>query len=116
MADGVDFGSVEEAGVVDGAVVEGLDDDLVLVGDGGVTDVDEPVRGAREEDLGVGWVEVELFCGGRVSVSVIVQVCWLGCHLGQRSDGDGFDLPLSRRRCGLRCSACAAQSRRGRPR
>lgn len=33
VADGVDLGGVEKAGVVHGAVVEGLDDDLVLVGD-----------------------------------------------------------------------------------
>lgn len=58
VADGVDLGGVEEARTVDGAVVEGLDDDLVLVGDGRVADVDEPVGGAREEDLGRCRVEV----------------------------------------------------------
>lgn len=63
MADGVDLGGVEEPGAVDGAVVEGLHDDLVFVGDGRVADVDEAVRGAGEEDLGLVRVEVELFSG-----------------------------------------------------
>lgn len=60
---GVHLRVVEEAGEVHGAVVEGLDDDLVLVRDAGVADVDEAVGGAGEQDVGGGGVEVQLVTG-----------------------------------------------------
>lgn len=40
VAEGVDGSLGEEAGVVDGAVVDDLDESLVFVGDGCVVDVD----------------------------------------------------------------------------
>lgn len=42
----------EEAGAVDGAVVEGCDDDVVFVGDEDVAEVDEAVGRAGEEEVG----------------------------------------------------------------
>lgn len=65
-----------------GAVVEGLDNNFVLVGDGGVDDVDEAIRRAGEKKMGGGWVEVEL---GDV-VAVYFRVLDLG-------GGGGADVP-----------------------
>lgn len=46
--------------MVNGAMVEGLDNNLVFVGDCSVTDVDQPIRGARKKNGWIGWVEIEL--------------------------------------------------------
>lgn len=60
MGGGVDFrGLIEEAGVVDGAVVEGCDDEVVFVGDEGVAYREEAVGRAGEEEVGGCWVEGE---------------------------------------------------------
>jgi len=53
----------EEAGAVDGAVVERVQDRVVLVGDAGVADADEAVCRAGEEDCWVGGMELELRLG-----------------------------------------------------
>lgn len=60
VAQSIDGSFVEESGMVDGAVVDHLDESVVFVCDGCVVDVDEPVRASREEEVVAGWVELEL--------------------------------------------------------
>ena len=59
-----------------GVVVEGLDRQVVLVGDAGVVDVDEAVGGAGEEDGWGGGVEGE--GGDVVGVDFGVGCFWGG--------------------------------------
>jgi len=47
--------------MVDGSVVDHLDESVVFVCDGCVIDVDETVRASREEEVVTDWVELELY-------------------------------------------------------
>lgn len=60
VAECVDGVVAEEAGVMHGTVVDYLYQGLVLVGDGGVVDVDETVGASREEEGGACGVVLEL--------------------------------------------------------
>lgn len=54
----VDLGGAQEGGVVDGAVVEGLDDNVVLVGYPGVVNIHETVgRPGKQDVRGLGRME-----------------------------------------------------------
>lgn len=61
MAQGVYGLLVEESGMVDGAVVDHLDESVVFVCDGCVVDVDETVCASGEEEVASGWVKLELY-------------------------------------------------------
>lgn len=51
MTGGIHLGVVEESGVVNGTMVERLDNDLILVCDGGVADVDKSIGRTGQEDV-----------------------------------------------------------------
>lgn len=77
---------LQPGGVVDGGVVvDGLDDDLVLVGDARVVDVDEAVGRPGQEQRRVGRVEGEV---GDV-VAVDLAVLRLGGGSGADVPGEG---------------------------
>lgn len=61
MTQSVDGPFIEESCVVDGAVVDHLDESVVFVGNGCVVDIDEAVRASGEEEIVVGWVELKLY-------------------------------------------------------
>lgn len=60
VAEGIDGGLGEEAGVVHGAVVDDLHQGVIFVADRCVVDVDQSVRAARKQDVGAARVELEL--------------------------------------------------------
>jgi hypothetical protein len=71
VGQGEDARGLQPGGVVDGGVVvDGLDDDLVLVGDARVVDVDEAVGRPGQEERRVGRVEGEV--GDVVAVDLAV--------------------------------------------
>lgn len=62
MTEGIDGLLVQEPGMMHGAVVDDLHQRLILIGDGSIVDVDQPVRTAGECDMAAGGVILELSC------------------------------------------------------
>lgn len=60
VTQGVDGLFVKKSGMVDGAVVDHLDESVIFVSDGCVVDIDEAVCASGEEEVVAGWVELEL--------------------------------------------------------
>lgn len=61
VAERVDGVVGQESGTVDRAVVDHLQQHVVLVGDSRVVDVDKPVGAPGEQDMSAGGVELKLY-------------------------------------------------------
>jgi hypothetical protein len=102
VAEGVDGGLGEEAGVVHGAVVDDLHQGVVFVVYRCVVDVDQSVRAARQEDVGAARMELELAavsvralrpaCGGWDIRTSVMSSLWLSTYWRLCCAGDLMSL------------------------